>query len=100
MIERTKHGVVFEHGGDHVGALLRKTLDQDVQGIGGVVAESQTFLVGAAVEELGEHATGFRQNLAGLDAGVVARASRAHAVHAIEMIHKLVNLIGFRERCC
>ena len=81
-------------------ALLRQTLNQDVQGIGGVVAERQTFLIGTAVEELGEHPARFRQNLTRLNTGVIARTSGAHTVNTIEMIHKLVNLIRFRERCC
>ena len=100
MIERTKHGVVLQHRGDDMRALLRQTLNQDVQGIGGVVAERQTFLIGTAVEELGEHPACFRQNLTRLNTGVIARTSGAHTVNTIEMIHKLVNLIRFRERCC
>ena len=101
-VQRTEHGVVFQHGGDDVcaGVGVGQSLKDDVQGVGGVITESQTVEVAAAVEQLGEHFAGVRNKFASLDGGVKTRASRIDPMGAVKMVHKVVNLGRFRVRSC
>ena len=97
-IERTKHGVVFQHGGNHVCTFFRQALDNHIQGIGGVIAESQSVVIITAVEELGEHLAGVGDEVASFDGCVESGTSRIHTVLTVKVNHEIINLVRFRER--
>ena len=101
-VERTQYRVVFQHSSDDVaaGVLQRETLDNHVEGVGSVVAESETVEVAAPVEQIGEHLTGVGHELARFDSGIEARAAGVHSVGAIEMVHEIIHFLRFRERGC
>ena len=93
MIDGPDHGIVFEVGGNDVVAFREQSEDDQIESVGGVVPETQSFrAVQIATEEFRQPFAKFVEQLASLDCEIEAAASRIHAGLAIELQHEFINV--------
>ncbi len=98
VVERPQDGVVLEGRRDGMIARLEQARDDEVEGVGRVVAEAEPVRIGP-VEERREELAGVLDDEPGLHAEVVAGASGIDAEVPVEVVHVGVDLFGLGEGC-
>ena len=102
VVDGPNHGIVFEVGGDNVVALPDQPGNREVERVGDVIAEDQTFgSVLIAAKEFRQPFTSFVQKRARLDRQIVAATARIHAMGPEKLVHELVYALWFGpDGCC
>ena len=89
---------MFERGGYGMIALLEHPVDDQVQGIGGVIRIAEPVGV-FAVKKLGHHLPRGVHEFTGLHAEVIARSSGAYPKIPVKPIHECIDFFRFGIRC-
>ena len=97
MIDRADDRVVLDISRDNMVARREHTHDQQIQGVGGVVPETEPFrMVFVAAEKPGQLLAQIFKNVAGFDRLVEAAAARIDPAGTIKVYHKLIDFVRFR----
>ena len=93
LVERAQDGIVLEGRGDGVVSRPEHAGDDQVQGVRGIVAETQAVGV-RPVKKSGQEGPGLFDHGAGFKAEVIPGTAGVDAEFPVEMIHEIVNFDG------